>query len=69
MSEESDILKTARSILEQSRAPYLCETCWVFVASGEEHQCDPEERAMAMLRATSPTYTDPHRRAKGYGVR
>lgn len=69
MDAESDILKTARSILEHSREPYLCEVCWAFVASGEAHHCDPEKRALAMLRATSPTYTDPHRRAKGYGVR
>lgn len=67
MPNEADIVNAARSILEQSREAYLCETCWAFVTDGQ-HVCDPEERARAIAAVVHPTFHDPRRRARGYGV-
>jgi len=68
MNEVDAMLRSAHALLQRETAPSLCEVCWAMVDYDEVHQCDPEARAFALLRCTSPTYLDPHRRAKGYRV-
>ena len=68
MNELDTLLKSAQALLQRETAPSLCEVCWAMVDYNEVHQCDPDARAYALLRCTSPTYIDPHRRAKGYRV-
>ena len=67
-NESATVLKTLQSMIEQASPSYLCERCWAYVPSGDEHRCDPDERAMAILRVSQPVLYDPKRRAKGYRV-
>lgn len=67
-NEAATVLKAMQSLIEQASPSYLCERCWVYVPTGDEHECHPEERAAAMLRVSQPIFFDPRRRAKGYRV-
>lgn len=67
-NEAATVLKAMQSLIDQSVQSYLCEKCWVYVQDGGEHACDPEERSLALLRVSQPSFFDPRRRAKGYGV-
>ena len=66
--QTSDLLRTVQSFLDRQATTALCQTCWAIVGMHEEHVCDAEGRAAAMVRAIGFTATDERRRAKGYGV-
>lgn len=66
--QTSALLKTVQSFLDREATTALCQTCWAIVGLHEDHVCDPEARAAAMVRAIGFVVTDDRRRAKGYGV-
>jgi hypothetical protein len=63
-----DLLRTAKDILDRAEIHELCQACWQVVPIEGDHECDPVERARAIVRATGFTFVDHRKRARGYGV-
>lgn len=68
MMAHTELLRAVQSVLDRTPHKALCQACWAVVPWEGEHICDPQARAAAIVRATGVTFTDPHKRAKGYGV-
>lgn len=68
MPDISDLLRTVQAILDRTSTKALCQTCWQVVPMEDSHECDPLARALAIQQVTGLTFSDEHKRAKGYGV-
>lgn len=68
MAEHTDLLRTVQAVLDRTATKALCQTCWQVVPMEGSHECDPLARAMAIQQVTGLTFSDEHKRAKGYGV-